>query len=326
MSPEPGGTAVAERPRPARSLGVDDLQASPRRKHSDRAVRTVFLLAASFSIVISFAIIGSLVGEAWQFATKVEPSALIEGGWYPRQGEFSIPAILVGSIVVTTLAMIVAVPLGLGAAVYLAEYASSRVRRILKPALEMLAGIPSVVLGFFALVVVSPELVQKIWSDAPQANLLVAGLGVGILTVPLIATVSEDAMRSVPDALREASFGLGARRMTTCLRVVIPAAVSGLVAAFILASSRALGETMVVTIAAGGSGGAPLTWDPLDSGLTMTAAMATLASGTDAVKTSGGDQADPYQSLFFVGLILFVITLGLNVIANRFVARARQKY
>jgi phosphate transport system permease protein len=306
---------------------VEDLQADPRRKRKNSGVRFVFMSAASLSIVISIAIIGSLIGEAWQFVASLDSwSQLWEGGWFPRNNEFSIPTILVGSIVVTAVAMVFAAPVGLGAAIYLAEYASPRVRRTLKPVLEMLAGIPSVVLGFFALTVIAPEFVQRVWTDAPQTTMLAAGLGVGILTVPLVATVSEDAMRSVPSSLREASFGLGARKMTTSMRVVVPAAVSGLVAAMILSISRALGETMVVTIAAGGSGGSELTYDPLEPGLTMTAAMATLASGTDSVKTAGAGQVDPYQSLFFVGLVLFAITLSLNVVASRFVARARQKY
>ena len=318
-------TAVHQPSRLVRS--VDDLQANPRRTRIDRGARILFMGAASMSILISLGIIGSLLEQAYQFLSSLDSwSVLWEGGWFPRQGEFSIPTILAGSIVVTAVAMVFAVPVGLGSAVYLAEYASPRVRRTLKPVLEMLAGIPSVVLGFFALTIIAPEFVQRIWTEAPQTTMLAAGLGVGILTVPLVATVSEDAMRAVPDALREASYGLGARKMTTCVRIVLPAAVSGLVAALILSVSRALGETMVVTIAAGGSGGSAFTTDPLEPGLTMTAAMATLASGTDAVKTAGAGAVDPYQSLFFVGLVLFAITLALNVVASRFVARARQKY
>jgi phosphate transport system permease protein len=188
--------------------------------------------------------------------------------------------------------------------------------------LEVLAGIPSVVLGFFALTWISPEIVQRLNADAPQSNLLAAGIGVGILTIPLIASISEDAMRAVPGSLREASYGMGARKITTVVRVVIPAAVSGLVAAFIVAVSRAIGETMVVFIAAGATGGSLYTHDPFEPGQTMTAAMAAQASGTDAVRGA----ALTFQSLFFVGLLLFLITLVLNVIADRFVRRVRQKY
>jgi phosphate transport system permease protein len=223
---------------------------------------------------------------------------------------------------VTVIAITIAGPVGLGTAVYLSEYASPRSRRFLKPVLEILAGIPSVVLGFFALTFISPEIIRTIFSDANLFNLAAAGVGVAILTIPLVASVSEDAMRSVPHALREGAYGMGAKKMTVCVRVVIPAAVSGLVAAAILAISRAIGETMVVLIAAGSGGSAQFTADPLDPGITMTAAMATQARGTDAVRGSGL----AFQSLFFIGLLLFAITLGLNLIAGRIVRRVRQVY
>jgi phosphate transport system permease protein len=225
-------------------------------------------------------------------------------------------------LIVTVVAMVIAMPVGLGAAIYLSEYARPRVRRVLKPILEILAGIPSVVLGFFALSFISPEIVQRLFSGAKLSNLLAAGIGVGILTIPLVASVSEDAMRAVPQALREGAYGMGARKMAVSTKVVVPAAISGLVAAFILAVSRAIGETMVVLIAAGSGGSAKFTANPLDSGITMTAAMATQARGTDAVRGSGL----AFQSLFFVGLLLFVITLGLNLIAGRVVRRVRQVY
>jgi phosphate transport system permease protein len=228
----------------------------------------------------------------------------------------------VGSLLVTGLAMLDAVPLGLGAAVYLSEYAKPRVRRVLKPALEILAGIPSVVLGFFAVSFISPSIIERIAGGDRPFSLAAAGIGVGILSIPLVASVSEDALRSVPNALREASYGMGARKITTTLRVTIPAAVSGLVAALILAVSRAVGETMVVFIAAGAGGSAVFNMDPLEKGLTMTAAMASQASGTDAVV----GEALTFQSLFFVGSVLFIITLLLNLAADRFVRRVRQKY
>jgi phosphate transport system permease protein len=218
--------------------------------------------------------------------------------------------------------MAVAAPLGLGAAIYLSEYARPRVRRVLKPALEILAGVPSVVLGFFALTFISPELIQRSFDGATQSNLLAAGIGVGVLTIPLVASIAEDAMRSVPESLREASYGMGARKVTTSVRVVIPAAVSGLVAAFIVAVSRAIGETMVVFIAAGATGGSLFTVNVLEQGQTMTAAMAAVASGTDQVRGAGLT----FQSLFFVGLLLFVVTLVLNLLADRFVRRVRQRY
>ena len=195
-------------------------------------------------------------------------------------------------------------------------------RTVVKPILEILAGIPSVVLGFFALTWISPHVVQAIFSDAGSATMLSAGLGVGILTIPLVASISEDAMRAVPMSLREASYGLGARRITTALRVVLPAAISGIVAALILATSRAIGETMVVALAAGASAGSLFTVDPVGPGQTLTGAMASLAAGSDQV--AGATAA--FQSLFFLGLLLFLLTLGLNVIGDAFVRRTRQSY
>lgn len=235
---------------------------------------------------------------------------------------YDLRTIFLGSVLVTLIAMVVAGPLGMGAAVYLSEYARPRVRRVLKPILEILAGIPSVVLGVFALTWISPEIVQRINPDAALFNLLAAGIGVGVLVTPLVASVAEDAMRAVPKSLREASYGMGARKVTTSVRVVIPAAVSGLVAAFIIGISRAIGETMVVAIAAGASGGSLFSLNIFERGQTMTAAMATLASGTDAVKGQGLT----FQSLFFVGILLFVMTLLLNMFADRFVRRVRQRY
>lgn len=303
-------------------LTVEDFRYGAARRRKENTVRGLFVGAAVLSIVISVLIVVTLIGEAWRFISAVPLADLWTIGWFPRRGLYDVKTIVVGSLIVTVIAMLFAAPLGLGAAIYLSEYANPRVRALLKPTLEILAGIPSVVLGFFALTFISPELVQRLFSGANLFNLLAAGIGVGILTIPLVASISEDALRSVPDSLREAAYGVGARKITVTLRVVVPAAVSGLVAAMIVSFSRAIGETMVVAIAAGATGGSLFTTDPLQPGQTMTAAMASLAAGTDQVK--GGSLA--YQSLFFVGLLLFVITLGLNVLAARFVARVRQKY
>jgi phosphate transport system permease protein len=304
------------------AIKLSDLRGDSRRLRTEKAVRGVLLGAAVLSIVISALIVLSLVREAWTFISQVEWASLWTSGWFPRRGLYDIKTLLLGSLLVTAIAMLVAVPVGLGAAVYLAEYATGRVRRVLKPALEILAGIPSVVLGFFALTWISPEIVQRFNDGASLFNLAAAGIGVGILTVPLVASISEDAMRSVPLALREASAGMGARKITTTVSVVVPAAVSGLVAAFIVAVSRAIGETMVVAIAAGATGGSQFTWDIWGPGQTMTAGMAAQAVGTDAVR----GQALTFQSLFFVGLLLFLITLGLNLVADRYVRRVRQAY
>jgi phosphate transport system permease protein len=273
-------------------------------------------------MLVSAGIVFSLLGGAIDFITKIELSSLWADGWFPRRGRFDLRTIITHTLLVSAVAMVVSAPLGLGAAVYLSEYARPTVRRLLKPTLEILAGIPSVVLGFFALTWVTPNIMQRLWGEADLFNLGAAGIGVGILIIPLVASVSEDALRAVPASLREASYGLGARKWHTTVRVVLPAALSGVVASFILAVSRAIGETMVVAIAAGASGGSLLTWKITEGGQTMTGAVASLAIGSDQV---AGDNA-AFQSLFFVGLLLFVMTLILNVASERVVRRFRQKY
>ena len=303
-------------------ISLADLRGDRRRTRTEKLVRILLFAAALTSVAISAAIILSLLGQTWTFVSQVELSSLWSDGWFPRRGQYDIKTIVTGSILVSAVAMVVAVPLGLGAAVYLSEYASQRARKWLKPTLEILAGIPSVVLGFFALAFISPQVVQRIFSEATAFSMAAAGIGVGILVIPLMATISEDAMRSVPDALREASTGVGARKITTTVKVVIPAAVSGLVAAFIVAISRAIGETMVVFIAAGATGGSLFSTDVLGPGQTMTAAMASQAAGSDQVR----GEALTFQSLFFVGMLLFLFTLVLNLAADRFVRRVRQAY
>lgn len=298
-----------------------DLSGDKKRRRRERTVRRAFLGTAVVSILISVLIVASLVGEAWNFITQVEFSSLWGIGWFPRRGLYDLRTIIVGTLVIAGIAMIVATPLGLGAAIYLSEYANPRSRRVLKPIIEVLAGIPSVVLGFFALVWISPNLIQRI-SDAGVFSMAAAGIGVGILTIPLVASVSEDAMRAVPGSLREASYGLGAKKGTTVARVVFPAAVSGIVASLILGFSRAIGETMVVFMAAGAVGGSLFQWNPFQPGQTMTAAMASLATGSDQV----AGQGLAFQSLFFVGILLFLMTLALNVLSERFVRRVRERY
>jgi phosphate transport system permease protein len=213
--------------------------------------------------------------------------------------------------------------LGLGTAIYLAEYARPRIRRTIKPIIEVLAGIPSVVLGYFAISLINPQIIVRLFDSADKAfTLAAAGLAVGVLTVPIIASVAEDALRAVPMSLREASFGLGGKRSQTTFRVVVPAAISGIVASLILGVSRAVGETMVVAIAAGAVGGGLFRLTPLQPGQTMTGAMAALGFGSDQV--AGNDLA--FQSLYFIGLLLFFMTLLLNFLSDRLVARVREVY
>lgn len=302
---------------------VGTMKLAPRRRRRDTRMRWFFGTAAATTFLITVLIIVTLVVDAWDFFSQVPKAELWTIGWFPRRGLFDIRTLVVGTFIVTGVAMLVAVPLGLGAALYLSEFAKERTRKVLKPVLEILAGIPSVVLGYFAIAFINPNLITTLFDDANKAfNLAAAGVAVGILTIPIIASVAEDALQAVPMALREASFGLGARRVSTTFRVVFPAAISGIVAALILGVSRAIGETMVVAIAAGATGGGLFSTDPLQPGQTMTAAMAALAYGSDQV--AGDDLA--FQSLYFVGLLLFVMTLLLNLLGDRLVRRFREEY
>lgn len=293
-------------------------------------MRLLLLAAATTSILISALIVYTLFKEAWHFLVLLSDDlglgALIDDGanpgWYPRNGRFDLPTIVIGTVLVSLVSIVVAAPLGLGAAVYLSEYASPRTRKWLKPILEVLAGVPSVVFGFFALRVLGPDLIQPLFNTTQTTSLLVTGVAIGFLVTPLMASISEDALRAVPASLREASTGLGARKSNTVIKVVLPAAMSGIVAALIISVSRAIGETMVAALASGRLGQSPRTLDVRDPGLTMTAAMAQVATGSDQVVGSG----PVFQSLFFVGALLFLMTLGLNMIANRIVGRFRNKY
>lgn len=302
-------------------LTAADLQISAGRRRREQLIRALFMAAAASSIVISLAIILTLAGNAVNFIVQVDPGVLATDGWFPRRGMYDLATPIAGTLVITGIAMAVAAPLGIGAAIYLSEYAGRRSRKTLKPIIELLASIPSVVLGFFALAWISPNIVQALFG-APLFNMLAAGIAVGILITPLVASVAEDAMHAVPQYLREASYGLGARRRTTSLAVVVPAAVSGIVAALILGVSRAIGETMIVSMAAGATGGSLFNLNPLDQGQTMTAAMTALAIGSDQVRGA----ALTFESLYFLGFLLFLMTFGLNLLSDAFVRRVRRRY
>ncbi|HSJ91360.1 MAG TPA: phosphate ABC transporter permease subunit PstC [Ilumatobacter sp.] len=311
------------------TITESDLTTAPKRRHADTGARWAFRAAAVSTLAITVLIILTLAVDAWDFLVKLGDdehdglTVLWDLGWFPRRGLFDIATLVLGTLIVTGIAMIVAAPLGLGVAVYLAEYAPARFRKIVKPVIEVLAGVPSVVLGYFAIAFINPEIITRVFSGANQAfTLAAAGIAVGILTIPIIASVAEDALRAVPMSLREASYGLGAERLQSTFRVVLPAAISGIVAALILGISRAIGETMVVAIAAGAVGGGLRSYDPLQPGQTMTAAMAALGFGSDQV---AGDNL-AFQSLYFVGLLLFVITLLLNVASGWLVNRVREVY
>ena len=307
-------------------LTLRSFQGSTSRRRKERIVHGLFAGAAGLSVLISAAIILALIEKAIEFLSKVPLGALWSQGWFPRQNQFDLPTIIIGTVAIAFVAMVVAIPVGLGAAIYLAEYSDGRLRRILKPIIETLAGVPSVVMGFFALSVISPDFVKKLFSGAGTFSLIAAGIGVGILTVPLVASVAEDAMYAVPGALREAAYGIGARRRSVTTKVVFPAAASGIAAAVILGISRAVGETMVVAIAAGGTGGSLRTFDLLGPGQTMTGAISSLAVGSDQVAAVAGQTLNPYDALYLVGFLLFVFTLVLNLVSERFVRRVRRNF
>lgn len=252
--------------------------------------------------------------------------------WQPRLQQFGMWPLILSTLMISLISMIVALPLGLASAIYLSEYASNRARSIVKPILEVLAGIPTVVYGYFALTFMTPFLERTLFGDNIQVfNTLSAGIVVGILIIPLVSSMSEDALHAVPQSLRNASYGLGATKLETALRVVLPAALSGVTAAFVVAISRAIGETMVVAVAAGAGprnfdwgqiftnfGRTPL--NPLQSAETMTGHI---------VRISGGDlsyNSIDYNSIFAIGLVLFLITLTLNIVSRRIVERFREVY
>jgi phosphate transport system permease protein len=239
--------------------------------------------------------------------------------WNPQIGQFGIWPLVLSTLMTSAVAMLVALPLGLSVAIYLSEYASDRARGVLKPVLEVLAGIPTVVYGYFALTFMTPLLRSLLGPDVVEIyNTASAGIVMGILILPLVSSMSEDALSAVPDSLRQAAYGLGATRLETAIQVVVPAALSGITAAFIIAISRAIGETMIVALAAGA--GPAFTLNPFKAAETMTGHI---------VRISGGDisyDSIDYNSIFAIGLMLFLVTLGLNVISQWIVRRYREVY
>jgi phosphate transport system permease protein len=241
--------------------------------------------------------------------------------WQPQIAAFGFLPLLLSTIIISVIGLFVSVPIGLGAAIYMSEYASERVRSVLKPTLEILAGIPTVVLGYFALTFMTPLLRSIFGVDVVQVyNMASAGIVVGFMLIPLVATVSEDALRAVPRSLREASFALGATRFETAVRVLVPSALSGILAALILAMSRAFGETMIVAVAAGAGPMFPIDFNPFKGAETITGHIARISTGD----LSHGSM--DYNSLFALGLVLFVVTLVLNLISNYISARFREVY
>lgn len=309
------GPGSASDPRPP-----SPLRGRPR--YGEAAIRLALRLAAVVTIVTTVGILIALLIPSLEFFAEVPVWDFLFGTrWAPRFADatFGVIPLVTATMWTTAIALCVAVPFGLGAAIMLAEYASPRARGVLKPILEVLAGIPTVVYGFFALQFVQ-SVVLRDWLQLPTGafSVLAAGLVMGVMIIPTIASISEDAMSAVPGALRQGSAALGANRMQTTLRVVFPAALSGIVAAIVLGVSRAVGETMIVAIAAGSQ--ARLVTNPLEQGQTMTGFIANAALGDSRVGSL------EYNTLFAVGLLLFLITLLMNIISIRFVRRFREAY
>ena len=290
------------------------------RQARDRVVEAVLLACGLVAVFTTVAIVFILVKESVAFFEHVTVWDFLTGTtWTPlfADAHYGILPLVAGTLTVTGVALLVAIPLGTLIAIYLSEYASHRLREVVKPVLELLGAVPTVVYGYFALLMVTP-LLQKLIPDLPGFNMLSAGLVIGLMIVPYVASVSEDAMRSVPRYMREGSYAMGATKLQTALRVVFPGALSGIAAAYILGISRAVGETMVVAIAAGMQ--PTMTFDPREPAATITAYIVQVSLG-DLPHDSIG-----YQSIFAAGLVLMVITLVFNVIGFFLTRRFREAY
>ncbi len=294
------------------------------RSRFERAVKVALMAAAAVSVLVTLAIVGSLVVETVRFFGDVRWTDYFFGTkWSPlfagEQQSFGVLPLIYGTLYLSLIALVVAVPLGLLSAIYLAEYAPPRVRRTVKPILETLAGVPTIVFGYFALTFFTPEILRGFFNaDVNQFNALSAGIIMGLLVLPTIASVAEDAMSAVPHALREGAFGLGASKLTVSLRIVFPAALSGIVAALILGASRAVGETVIVLIAGGQT--ASLSADPREGHQSMAAFIAATSRGD--IPTGSIE----YKTIFVVGFTLLILTLILNFFSIRLVRKYRQVY
>lgn len=298
---------------------------APSRRLGEKAIQALLGACAAISVATTTAIVISLLGPSLSFFGEVPIGDFLFGtDWSPalRPQSFGVLPIVVGTLSVTLWGLLFAIPIGLLSAIYLSEYAQPRVRKTLKPLLEVLAGIPTVAIGFFAFSFITP-LLQDVWpgflGDEPNIfNALAAALAIGLLIVPIIASISEDAMSSVPGGLRQGAYAMGATRMKVALRVVFPAALSGIVASIVLGVSRAVGETMVVLMAAGATPN--LTFNPVESIEAMTAYIAITGTGDIATGTL------EYNTIFAVGLVLFAMTLVMNLLSIRLVRKYREVY
>lgn len=318
------GTTIAQQPAggPPRRLQAQS------KRYGERAIKLLLALCAILSVVTTTAIVISLIGPTIGFFEIVPADEFFFGiDWTPQfePPSFGVLGIVVGTLNVALWGMLFAIPIGLGVAVYLSEYASPRVRKTLKPVLEVLAGIPTVAIGFFAVSFILPEIIVPLWPGdlfggavGKPFMALAASLGIGLMVVPIIASISEDAMSAVPRGLHEGAYALGATKAKVAVRVIFPAALSGIVASIVLAISRAVGETMIVVLAAGSTPN--FTFNPVESIQAMTAYIATTATGD--ISTGSVD----YKSVFAVGALLFFMTLVMNIISIRLVRKYREVY
>ena len=318
------GTTIAQQPAggPPRRLEAQS------KRYGERAIKWLLAFCAILSVATTTAIVISLLGPTIGFFEIVPASEFFfEVDWTPQfePPSFGVLGIVAGTLNVALWGMLFAIPIGLGVAIFLSEYASPRVRKTLKPVLEVLAGIPTVAIGFFAVSFILPEIIVPLWPGdllggavGKPFMALAASLGIGLMVVPIIASISEDAMSAVPRGLHEGAYALGATKAKVAIRVIFPAALSGIVASIVLAISRAVGETMIVVLAAGSTPN--FTFNPVESIQAMTAYIATTATGDIATGTVD------YKSVFAVGALLFFMTLIMNIISIRLVRKYREVY
>jgi phosphate transport system permease protein len=314
----PGAGAVGDLPRRLQAPGP---------RYGEKVIQGLLALCGILSVVTTTAIVISLIGPTIGFFEVVPVDEFVTGtDWTPQfePPSFGVLAVVAGTVNVALWAMLFAIPIGLGAAIYLSEYATPRVRKTLKPVLEILAGIPTVAIGIFAVTFILPQIIQPLWPGDLHGGVekpfmaLAASLGIGLMVVPIIASISEDAMSAVPRSLREGAYAMGATRMKVATRIVFPAALSGIVASIVLAVSRAVGETMIVLLAGGSLPNFTL-W-PNEAIQAMTAYIGVTATGD--ISTGSLD----YKSVFAVGTVLFLMTLAMNLLSIRLVRKYREVY
>ncbi|NOK59833.1 MAG: phosphate ABC transporter permease subunit PstC [Chloroflexi bacterium AL-W] len=313
-------TSAQSRPVASATAAPLDLRKQPRL--GEAAIQGLLFICGIVSIFTTLGIVYVLGQESLLFFGLDEITItefLTSTEWRPETGSYGVLPLVNATLVVSVIAMVIAIPIGLGSALYLSEYASPRVRGILKPVLEILAGVPTVVYGYFAITFMTPLLMSIFGRETVSfQNTASAGIVVGILIIPLIASLSEDALSAVPQSLRQAAYGLGSTRFETATKIVFPAALSGVISACIIGISRAIGETMIVALAAGS--GPAFTYDPFQAAETMTGYIARISGGDISYNTPD------YNSIFAIGLLLFLITLTLNIISRFVVRRFREVY